>query len=1632
MARRRLEAERVYTSAEEAREAGFNVSDEQFDLYKKDEFVQKQAREALTYQARYQVGDYDFEEYTENPVTAQETNQIDLARRWDPEQNGGHDYAAYLETLSGQSDKKSADLEKLTRSAVPLLLAAREGLFKEHSGNVEQTVLSMLNQHGKNAMPYLQSIDPKLASELEETVMQGHGLKDKLVRGTGGLLKDTIDNSLVGKAMWAMEKPQELMMEHVVANLAGTEGELDRDEDGNISLSEALGKVAPKGRDIEAPEDGEEGEGKSLLNMSLDEFTGTLADGLTQTLGGETSREQLERGTFRLADGVAEVVMDPLNALTLGSGQGAKVALKTAQQGADAIGLSADMARISQKITRTGMKSLTDVEMATLRQSLREGGKRTAMGGADEMVQGAEQVLAAQGRTGPGILGHTVLPTGRLGDVGRKVGLLADTTFDTVDGATTITGRQRGLKGMASDNPITRWRGGEAFIGRWNTLTQFDKRVADSVSSSISRNREVIDFQNSAMRLTNNWAGNGVRARGLAEFEEAIGIRAGVFQTGPVGRTLDAAGVPTAPLSVDQEIARDRAIMDAVNGTFTGELGPNAQALVDAIRGTQDATVRMAKSEGYVDTSMGLLPGARTPEQTELMDQLVREKDEATAKLSDLVERGVTGRDKDRLERLIAKMDEEVVELRNGKHEVLNMPITRNPDADYTAVVDRMAVNTDTKAELAQLLQDYPTTRVAIEEPLLVAANDGKPIRNAFEMNRALRSLGADEDLFLTNAADVALAESAFIATRVTDHRILNELAKLELDDGMLAVYGVSGENARAGVLPAKEQAKAQLDLALGESTASRTPTIGDDGVATVAKPDFDKESWIDVKLPDGGVYYIQKDIYDDLENIRMIVRGDPAKTNPVLQGLEEMNQMWAGFATSAGINPAFQMRNLQGNIIFGVLSGLRNPRYLAMSADIQSKLQKARNLSRNSGRDFNEVAEEILGAEQWRIVHEAQRTGAMDTNFAGDVLTRSTPTQNKGKVRRGIDKAVGPDSALSQPGRALASSLENNMRLAVYLDQVDKGATFEAAADHVKKYLIDYGDLTRFERETVRKLSRFYTFMRHNSRIWADALMNQPVTVKHIYDVEAGAEEMIIRGEDDAENRSNLLGDWLQTGSWNSATGQYADVENPMYGAVDMWMTPVALVDAFTETSPLGSSAFDQFVLRAVQSLDAMTGSSSTEVTKALFETMTGVDSFTGRQIERSIADSDLEKLEKSNLYAFASAVAPILGRTLGDLEDAGLVGDGEEKQMAAQLLNNVAGIRSGMYDLEEMEGWERKRMLSEMEEMRSQLNDFLGDESIPAIDDLINEGVIAPKNRVLSVLVGGVKGVAEDGTIEWRSEEDRERFIQIFDKDVREDLGLPVDLGDGAKTEQSNLPQGWEDVDKKEWKVEEMIQAYEFLVGDGEATDELREYLIRETVKTNASKSGNTDPGEPLTLARNTSEVQERFREEAVIWGWTDKQIAEFSPYFSNAERALRNAAKEGITSEELQRWTAGQVSPERTREINEIVNGNPGYGLFNIDLSDTDEQMDTRQYSNLVEKMQKRGAILDLILNMPDLTLPVEEQYRLLVEGLTGADPDRLTDAVVAERGPGVLAPEDETEEEGEDLPGPVLGGLLDQEG
>lgn len=246
-----------------------------------------------------------------------------------------------------------------------------------------------------------------------------------------------------------------------------------------------------------------------------------------------------------------------------------------------------------------------------------------------------------------------------------------------------------------------------------------------------------------------------------------------------------------------------------------------------------------------------------------------------------------------------------------------------------------------------------------------------------------------------------------------------------------------------------------------------------------------------------------------------------PEELNAIFKTFDKVQNWWKAQAL---VSPSYHTRNSAGNLWNNYLAGV-NPAMYGKAGMIQSGKMKA-----------PELVEEM---KKLGVINE----GWYAKDIGEEVVNRVKGTGNwKTKIN-----PLSQENAAFKLNKKAGSAVENNARMAHYLSKREAGMTAEEAAQSVKKYLFDYGDLTSFEKNVMKRVFPFYTWTRKNLPVQLEALFTQPNKMvlphKVIRDLEAGTEApnekymghyiknnipVRVRINDDGNSEYLLMGNWL------------------------------------------------------------------------------------------------------------------------------------------------------------------------------------------------------------------------------------------------------------------------------------------------------------------------------------------------------------------------------------------------------------------------------------------------------------------------------------------------------------------------
>jgi len=216
-----------------------------------------------------------------------------------------------------------------------------------------------------------------------------------------------------------------------------------------------------------------------------------------------------------------------------------------------------------------------------------------------------------------------------------------------------------------------------------------------------------------------------------------------------------------------------------------------------------------------------------------------------------------------------------------------------------------------------------------------------------------------------------------------------------------------------------------------------------------------------------------------------------PAKTSEVIKMYDEVQNWWKKYSLAS--RPAWHSRNAIGNFWNNYfIGGVTNPIVYGEAAAVQKAMQADKGvivekLDRLTGADRVDPSVVVNGTKMTReqIWNEAVKRGVYESGLYGQDLGQAAITSS--------NIPLSTEWSVINKAFAAGKTVENNARIALFIDQIRKGKSLDEAGDMVRKTLFDYSDLSDFEKRYAKRIMPFYTWSRKNIPAQLEAAMKNP-----------------------------------------------------------------------------------------------------------------------------------------------------------------------------------------------------------------------------------------------------------------------------------------------------------------------------------------------------------------------------------------------------------------------------------------------------------------------------------------------------------------------------------------------------------
>ena len=176
-------------------------------------------------------------------------------------------------------------------------------------------------------------------------------------------------------------------------------------------------------------------------------------------------------------------------------------------------------------------------------------------------------------------------------------------------------------------------------------------------------------------------------------------------------------------------------------------------------------------------------------------------------------------------------------------------------------------------------------------------------------------------------------------------------------------------------------------------------------------------------------------------------------------------------------IAPSYHIRNVVSNIWNNFLAGVKSPIDYIQAGLVQT------------GKDvqFTDKLGKVWNTE--KIVNWAKRTRVVNEGW----YAKDIPTAIESQITKGNWNPLSQNNVAFRLNKQIGTAFENNSRMALFINRLKEGDSVDKAAMTVKKFLFDYGDLTNFEKNVMKRVFPFYTWTRKNIPLQLENLISQP-----------------------------------------------------------------------------------------------------------------------------------------------------------------------------------------------------------------------------------------------------------------------------------------------------------------------------------------------------------------------------------------------------------------------------------------------------------------------------------------------------------------------------------------------------------
>jgi hypothetical protein len=345
----------------------------------------------------------------------------------------------------------------------------------------------------------------------------------------------------------------------------------------------------------------------------------------------------------------------------------------------------------------------------------------------------------------------------------------------------------------------------------------------------------------------------------------------------------------------------------------------------------------------------------------------------------------------------------------------------------------------------------------------------------------------------------------------------------------------------------------------------------------------------------------IHRSAYDILKNAQNAYK---VNLNVGVKFFDKFLNFWKGVTL---LSPSFHIRNFIGNWTNMSLAGLNPAEILTNTKEAWEEIIKRDEILKKIANGTASVADEVALASSNTYISglASARRGVRDLENLAEL--RKYSPDLKRKLGSGLK---GQYDNLIKSNFKLAERADEVQRLAMFKALKKKGFTDAQSIQRVREVLFDYGKLTGFEKDVMKRMFPFYTFMKENLQFQFKNILQNSGRYKNLF---RGYKHYL---EEVADLDEKDIPDYMTGNMWLPLPFTFNKDDKEAISMLKL---------------NLPASDFLEFVEDPLKK-----GVSSIAIPiKFGWEFMTGVDTFTGAPIQRYPGERSLDR-ESDSLFKF------------------------------------------------------------------------------------------------------------------------------------------------------------------------------------------------------------------------------------------------------------------------------------------------------------------------------------------------------------------------------------------------------------